>query len=534
MIMFLPSCLTVLILSIVGSAQSSSGSTVDQPELQPLINQANTFLTTGKFNDAIRAYSEALEQAPSDYILYYKRATAYYSLSRHQHALADFDSVLDLTSSNFDKALLMKGRIYAKEGAWPAARDALMRYSARVKGDAAAGDLLFEVSEGEVAGKKAAQSQKAGLHQVCVEAATEALKVATHSTELRELRAECALDSGDVEQTVGDLIRLTHLTSPSTSLFLKIAQFSYFLLPPSSQAQTTLKQCLHFDPDSKPCAALHRKLKKFDKAFAKLNALRETGDWRGVVAHLFGTSSKESALGNAFASQFETELVQVEVPASVSSIKRSERRKDVVRALCQAYVKIDLPKRAEWWCDELLRFEGNGDDVDGLVGRGEAALAKEQWEEAVRVLEKAFEASGRSNQDVVQRLQKAQRLLKQSRKKDYYKVLGVARDADERTIKKAYRRAAKSAHPDKGGSEDKMAAVNEAYEVLSNPELRTRFDNGDDPNDPSAQAGGHAQQQGAHPFMQYFQGGSGGGFQFQQGGSNGGPFQFHFSGAGHH
>lgn len=38
---------------------------------------------------------------------------------------------------------------------------------------------------------------------------------------------------------------------------------------------------------------------------------------------------------------------------------------------------------------------------------------------------------------VHQRLQKAHRLLKQSKKKDYYKVVGVARDADLRTIKKA-------------------------------------------------------------------------------------------------
>ena len=84
------------------------------------------------------------------------------------------------------------------------------------------------------------------------------------------------------------------------------------------------------------------------------------------------------------------------------------------------------------------------------------------------------------------RLQRAQKLLKQSRQKDYYKVLGVSRDADTKTIKKALyvtipplrqavsdsrrsRKAAMTAHPDKGGSEAKMAAVNEAYEVLSNP-----------------------------------------------------------------
>ena len=47
-----------------------------------------------------------------------------------------------------------------------------------------------------------------------------------------------------------------------------------------------------------------------------------------------------------------------------------------------------------------MRFEDNGEDMDGLTGRGEVALAKEQWEEAVRAFEKAFDLSGRSSQDV--------------------------------------------------------------------------------------------------------------------------------------
>jgi DnaJ family protein C protein 3 len=62
-----------------------------------------------------------------------------------------------------------------------------------------------------------------------------------------------------------------------------------------------------------------------------------------------------------------------------------------------------------------------------------------------------------------------------------------------------------------------MAAVNEAYEVLSKPELRQRFDNGDDPNDPMAQQGGHPfQSGGGHPFSQFFQGGQEG-FKFTYG-----------------
>lgn len=94
------------------------------------------------------------------------------------------------------------------------------------------------------------------------------------------------------------------------------------------------------------------------------------------------------------------------------------------------------------------------------------------------------------------------------------------------------------AHPDKGGSEAKMASVNEAYEVLSNPglylvmssclhtraplftDLKRRFDAGEDPNDPMAGAGGgHGGFPGGHPFAQFFQQGTGGS----------GGFQFHYS-----
>ena len=74
-----------------------------------------------------------------------------------------------------------------------------------------------------------------------------------------------------------------------------------------------------------------------------------------------------------------------------------------------------------------------------------------------------------------------------------------------------------------------MAVVNEAYEVLSNPELRQRFDNGDDPNDPMQ---GQGAPSGGHPFAQFFQQAAGSGFQFRSGGGGGGPggFKFHFPG----
>jgi len=63
--------------------------------------------------------------------------------------------------------------------------------------------------------------------------------------------------------------------------------------------------------------------------------------------------------------------------------------------------------------------------------------------------------------------------------KDYYKILGVPRDADDRTIKQAYRRLARKHHPDVSkakGSADRFKEINEAYEVLSDSEKRKRYD----------------------------------------------------------
>jgi len=60
--------------------------------------------------------------------------------------------------------------------------------------------------------------------------------------------------------------------------------------------------------------------------------------------------------------------------------------------------------------------------------------------------------------------------------KDYYKILGVPRDASEEEIKKAYRKLAHKYHPDKGGDEKKFKEINEAYQVLSYKEKRAQYD----------------------------------------------------------
>lgn len=63
--------------------------------------------------------------------------------------------------------------------------------------------------------------------------------------------------------------------------------------------------------------------------------------------------------------------------------------------------------------------------------------------------------------------------------RDYYDTLGVSRDADKEEIKRAFRRLARKYHPDvnkEPGAEEQFKEINRAYEVLSDPEIKARYD----------------------------------------------------------
>jgi DnaJ family protein C protein 3 len=174
---------------------------------------------------------------------------------------------------------------------------------------------------------------------------------------------------------------------------------SYFLLG-SATAMNHIKQCLHYDPDSKPCKKVHKLLRSLEKDTAKVRNFVEGGSWRQAIRILDGEEGLLARFEKALSDASTDHGGALYLAPQFSPKIKSQSRLELYALACKAAVGANELKKDKGmrWCDEALSMdEGN---VDGLIGRGERLLKDEKWDEAVRVFEQAFEKSGRSSQDV--------------------------------------------------------------------------------------------------------------------------------------
>jgi len=91
--------------------------------------------------------------------------------------------------------------------------------------------------------------------------------------------------------------------------------------------------------------------------------------------------------------------------------------------------------------------------------------------------------------------------------KDYYKVLGVDKNASQDDIKKAFRKLAHQYHPDKqGGNEEKFKEINEAYQVLGDAKKRSQYDQFGSTFEQARSQGGFSGFEGFRDFSGYANG----------------------------
>ncbi|CAM8969355.1 unnamed protein product [Rhodiola kirilowii] len=185
--------------------------------------------------------------------------------------------------------------------------------------------------------------------------------------------------------------------------------------------------------------------------------------------------------------------------------------------LCKLQVKLGRGAEALTSCNEALNIDG--DLLEAIVQRGEAKLLIEDWEGAVEDLKTAAQSSPQ-DMHIREVLMKAEKALKMSKRKDWYKILGISKTASIAEIKKAYKKLALQWHPDKNQdnreeAENKFREIAAAYEVLGDDEKRMRYDRGEDIEEMGMGGGGGGGFGGFDPF-----GGGGGGQQYS----------FHFEG----
>lgn len=257
----------------------------------------------------------------------------------------------------------------------------------------------------------------------------------------------------------------------------------------AADALKEIRECLKLDPEHKLCFPFYKKIKKVDKFIGDAQIHQENKDFKSCI------SSAEKVLKN------EKDVKMIMFGAH--------------QLLCSCSVKDDKFADAITYCNNALKIDK---EPHTLCDLAEALIGEDMFDDAIRSYQDALEID-ENLQKAKEGIERAKRLQKQAEKRDYYKILGVTRSASKQEIVKAYRKMAQKWHPDnfaQNESERKIAEkkfidIAAAKEVLTDPEKRAQFDQGEDPLDPEGKSNGFRH---GNPFQH---------FQHQ-----GSPFQFKF------
>ncbi|KAG7227633.1 hypothetical protein INR49_005448, partial [Caranx melampygus] len=412
-------------------------------------------LAAGQLADALSHFHAAVDGDPRNYMAYYRRATVFLAMGKSKSALPDLSRVIEL-KPDFTSARLQRGNLLLKQGKLDEAESDFKKVLKSNPSDKEEKEAQSQLTKSDEIQRLVAQARSSFSSQDYMTAAAQldnVIETCVWDVTSREMRAECFIQMGEMGKAISDLKAASKLKNDNTQAFYKLSTIYYNL-------------------------GDHEMSLKYEEAVSKYEAVMKTEP----NVHHFSLLAKER--------------------------------------ICHALTQSQKASRAILVCSEVLQSEP--ENVNVLKDRAEAYVQEEQYEEAIKDYETAGKHSENDRQ-IKEGLDRAQRLLKQSQKRDYYKILGVKRTAQKKEIIKAYRKLAQQWHPDnfqdpeeKKAAEKKFIDIAQAKEVLTDPEMRTKFDHGEDPMDPESQQG--------HHHHQHFHGGFHGFQGFNPFGS--GPFNF--------
>jgi DnaJ family protein C protein 7 len=388
----------------------------------------------------------AVEAQPTSATYLNNRAAAYISNGQYLNAYDDCTRADELDPQN-PKILLRLARIQTSLGR---PQDALDTY-ARIQPPASAKDIapakamLQHIRVAEDALRNGTTGSMA-LH--ALEQAERLLGIGAQKPRKWQLmRGEAYMKMGNVNalgdaQNIAMSLLRNNQQDPEA---LVLRGRSLYGQGENEKAIQHFRQALSCDPDFKEAVKYLRIVQKLDRMKADGNTEYKAGRFQAAIDKY-------------------SEALEVDPLNKGTNSKLLQNR-----ALCR--VQLKDYKGAISDCERAISLDPTY--TKAKKTKANALGQSGDWEAAVREL-KELQEQDPSDGSIAKEVRKAELELKKSKRKDYYKILGIEKDADENAIKKAYRKAAIIHHPDKNlddkDAEEKFKDVGEAYETLSDPE----------------------------------------------------------------
>lgn len=460
-------------------------------EVEQHLETGKQLLASGQLADALTHFHSAIDADPNNYMSFYRRGTVYLGMGKFKSASSDLSRVLEL-KPDFDSARMQRANVYFKKGSFDEAIDDYQRIlnrdsnnqEAKVRLDKVYA-VLTDLSNGE-------ELMEGHNYPEAIEVFNQVLEVCPWSTQVHQYRADCYLKIGEVNKAIHDIHVLSKLIPDNTEAFYRLSELHYSL-GEAEDALNDIRECLRLDPDIKKCSDFYKKLKKLNKLIEKMKKSHDENNFSECIKS--ATSIKDLD------------------PSSLQFYLKSQSY------ICSCHLKSKNSVDAINSCTEYINK--NPSDAETLYNRAQAYILEEQLEEAQSDCQRAHDIE--NSQRTLECKEKIAKLIKQSKKRDYYKILGLKRSCNNKAVLKAYRKMAKQWHPDnfsdpkeKEKAEKVFIDIAAAKEVLTDPEKRQKFDNGMDPLDAEEQANNQNPFHGHHGFHgNPFGGGNGGNFHFK-------------------
>lgn len=461
-------------------------------EVEQHLETGKLLLASGQLADALTHFHSAIDADPSNYMSFYRRGTVYLGMGKFKSATSDLSRVLEL-KPDFDSARMQRANVYVKKGSFD---DAIADYQriinhdpnnqeAKVRLDKVY-SLITDLSNGE-------ELMEGQNYPAAIEIFNQILEACPWSTQVHEYRADSYLRVGETGKAIVDIHALSKLIPDNTDAFYRLSELHYSL-GEAEDALNDIRECLRLDPDLKKCSVYYKMLRKLNKLIEKMKKSHDENNFPECIKAAHSIQELDSS--------------------SLPFYLKSQAY------ICSCHVKSKDAVEAIKACTECINKNPN--DADTLYNRAQAYILEEQLEDAQSDCQRAHDIE--NSQRTGECREKISKLIKQSKKRDYYKILGLKRSCNSKAVLKAYRKLAKKWHPDNYSDEKEKEKAQKVFidiaaakEVLSDPEKRQKFDNGMDPLDAEEQANNNH-----HPFHGHH------GNPFGGGGHQGGNFHFKF------